>query len=52
VELKLTRSTRLGVLYALGHAVTVALLGSAVIVGRFSLSSGLASGQNVSSDAP
>jgi high-affinity nickel permease len=37
VEPRLTRSMRLGVLYALGHAVTVAVLGSMVIFGRFAL---------------
>jgi high-affinity nickel-transport protein len=41
VEPKPARSMRLGVLYALGHAATIAILGSAVIVGRFALPSGL-----------
>ena len=37
VEPKASRSMRLGVLYALGHALTVAVLGSAVIFGRLAL---------------
>jgi hypothetical protein len=41
VEPNQTRSMRLGVVYALGHAVTIAILGSTVISSRFALSSGL-----------
>ena len=41
VETRPARSMRLGVLYALGHAVTIAVLGSAVIFGRFALPSEL-----------
>jgi high-affinity nickel permease len=41
VEPRPARSMRLGVLYALGHAATVAFLGSSVILGRFTLPSGL-----------
>jgi len=37
VEPRASRSMRLGLLYALGHAVTVALLGGAVIFGRLAL---------------
>jgi high-affinity nickel permease len=41
VEPRLARSMKLGMLYALGHALTVVLLGIAVIFGRFQLSSRL-----------
>lgn len=41
VESRPARSLTLGLLYALGHAVTVAVLGGMVIVGRFALPSGL-----------
>lgn len=41
VELNRARSMRLGVLYALGHAATVAALRSTVIFGRLALPSGL-----------
>ncbi len=41
VEPKLSRAMRLGILYALGHAVTVALLGTTAILGRSALPSGL-----------
>ena len=37
VETRPARSMRLGMLYALGHAVTIAALGSAVIFGRLAL---------------